>query len=230
MLINFKFRTNVISKFSEKPHVVPDAKKLNFHFYVFLLLISLLPACQHLPEKKLPLITPQQQSRMELTHWLLLGKVGIQLKGRAARAEFLWTQQPNSYALNLQGPFGLGALQLINTPEEATLITPNGIQQGKNAETLIEQQLGWPLPINYFSWWLKGLPAPQSPPQNLKYDAQQRLIAFMQSGWTIQIENYQITTTENHSISTLELPYRVIFSKDLLRLTWVTSEWKNLNF
>ena len=62
-------------------------------YSLFIISFALLPACQHLPEQKITPITPQQQMRMQLNHWLLLGKIGIQLKGRAVHAEFIWTQQ-----------------------------------------------------------------------------------------------------------------------------------------
>ena len=194
-------------------------------------LLALVTGCQQLPQKIPVQFSPQQQSQAQLNQWLLSGKVGIRLNKQASRADILWQQQPNHYELSLQGPFGSGALQLIGTPEQATLITAEGTQHAPNAEMLIKQQLGWTVPIEYLTWWAKGLPTPDLPLQgNATYDEQHHLIAFVQDNWTITLAEYKTTSTDNSAISTIELPYRITLNKASLRLTLVIAEWKNLNF
>ncbi len=196
-----------------------------------LFLLALLAGCQQLPQKIPVQFSTQQQAQTQLNYWLLTGKVGIRLNKQASRADIIWQQQPDHYELTLQGPFGSGALQLIGTPEQATLITAEGTQQAPNAEILIKQQLGWSVPVEYLAWWAQGLPTPDLPLQgNATYDEQHHLTGFTQDNWTITLAEYKTTSTDNSAISTVELPYRITLNKASLRLTLVIAEWKNLNF
>ncbi|MBI5450914.1 MAG: outer membrane lipoprotein LolB [Gammaproteobacteria bacterium] len=51
-------------------------------------------------------------------------------------------------------------------------------------EQVLQQYLGWPLPLAELRYWLRGLPAPGSEAAGLARDPSGRVIHFVQRGWS----------------------------------------------
>ena len=83
---------------------------------------------------------------------------------------------------------------------------------------MVEEQIGWRLPVDHLLWWVRGLPAPDSP-SNLQLDSSSRLGRLSQSGWTVEYSRYQ-------EVDGVELPQRLQISGHDLLLTLVVTEWK----
>src|SRR5690606_5148367 len=60
----------------------------------------------------------------------------------------------------------------------------------ESAEDLLEQQIGWRLPVENLLWWVRGLPAPDSP-SRLQLNPDSRLARLAQAGWTVEYSRYQ---------------------------------------
>ncbi|MDY7577850.1 lipoprotein insertase outer membrane protein LolB [Herbaspirillum sp. RTI4] len=76
---------------------------------------------------------------------------------QAVYGGFLWNQTPQHTSLTMLSPLGQTVAAIDITPDQATLT-----QSGKapryaaDADSLMEQTLGWPLPIAGLGRWLQG--------------------------------------------------------------------------
>src|SRR3546814_6154436 len=70
-------------------------------------------------------------------------------------------------------------------------------------------------------WWVLGLPAPNAPAQ-IELDAQGRLAALTQVGWTLQYQEYQ-------DVGGIALPRRFEAKNQQITLKLIADEWKGID-
>ncbi len=73
------------------------------------------------------------------------------------------------------------------SPSRATATRPN--DEAQSPEALLEEQLGWKLPVSHLVWWVRGLPAPDSK-SRLGLDNDSRLATLEQDGWQVEYLSY----------------------------------------
>jgi len=61
--------------------------------------------------------------------------------------------------------------------------------QAESAEALLQQQLGWSLPVAHLFWWIRGLPAEDSK-SRLTLDSESRLAKLEQDDWQVEYLSY----------------------------------------
>ncbi|MEH6472778.1 MAG: lipoprotein insertase outer membrane protein LolB, partial [Halopseudomonas sp.] len=133
-----------------------------------------------------------QQQLLPLTEWQILGKIRIQTDNDDLAANLNWSQQQDHYRIYIAGPFGQGAVN-IEGSEQAGIsldIKDKGHYQAASPEQLLNQQLGWNVPVSLIPYWIRGLPAPQSD-HTKTLDPDNRLQQLQQAGWTINYLDYQ---------------------------------------
>ncbi|MEQ6918406.1 lipoprotein insertase outer membrane protein LolB [Halomonas aquatica] len=188
-----------------------------------LLVLSLLAGCAGrapLPEGERAAGQWQGQSQRlaELDTWVLAGKVGLRTPEDSTSANLDWSQHPYYYRLLISGPFGSGRSTLEGREGRFSLTTAEGRFEAETPEALMEQQLGWSLPVSALSEWIRGLPAEGSThrlePDDLGFP---RLIE--QDGWAIEYRDWS-------RVEGLWLPRRMVMTYDTLRATLVVTEWR----
>ena len=93
-------------------------------------------------------------------------------------------------AAALSGPLGRGAARLTGREGAVTLeVAGQGRYQAESPEALLEQQLGWRLPVSHLLWWVRGLPAPDSK-SRLTLDGDSHLARLEQDGWNVEYSSY----------------------------------------
>ena len=89
----------------------------------------------------------------------------------------------------LEAPPGSAFARITVTPETAALKTARREYRAADAEQLMEQALGWRLPIAGLGYWIVGSPSPQSPrAMRVAVDGMAREI--VQDGWRITFDEY----------------------------------------
>lgn len=104
---------------------------------------------------------------------------------------FRWEERGRNVRLDLVSPLGQTLAVVTSTPSGATLDLPN--KPPRNApevDTLMEEALGFALPVAGLRDWLHGKPAPESP-ANATRDAQGRLATLAQNGWKVRYVDWQ---------------------------------------
>ncbi|GGX82206.1 outer-membrane lipoprotein LolB [Litchfieldella qijiaojingensis] len=190
---------------------------------VALLTLALLAGCAtrpldtEAPHERVP--WRDQAQRLErLEHWTLAGKVGLRTPQDSTSANLDWTQYPGYYRMLISGPFGSGRNLLEGRQGRVSLSTSEGRFEADSPEALMEQQLGWSLPISALDHWVRGLPAPGShyerEADELGYPKQ-----LQQAGWEIDYRDWR-------QADGLWLPQRMVMTYDELRATLVINDWQ----
>ena len=126
----------------------------------------------------------------QLNGWQISGKVGIRSPRESGSATLFGLQRQDYFDIRLAGPMGRGAARLTGRPGAVSLDAANqGQFQAESAEALLQQQLGWSLPVAHLFWWIRGLPAEDSK-SRLTLDSESRLAKLEQDDWQVEYLSY----------------------------------------
>ncbi|WP_430390966.1 lipoprotein insertase outer membrane protein LolB [Dyella sp. 20L07] len=168
----------------------------------------LLAACAHkeavrpaLPKPDYTVLLDQQRAREHLMakadHWVLQGKIGVSGpvngKSEGASGSLTWTQNGDSYEFVVRGPVGSKSFRLSVTPDGAVLEgLDGGPQRSPNPETLVQNALGWHMPLRDLRAWVLGLRA-DSGPAELKFGDDGLPSLLTQDGWNVTYPAWDTT-------------------------------------
>jgi outer membrane lipoprotein LolB len=111
---------------------------------------------------------------------------------RNAYGNFDWQERGDTVTLQLRNPLGQTMAIVTSSPSAATLELPNRQPlTADNVSTLMQNALGFALPVEGLRYWLQPSVAPTSNAKTEK-DPQQdtRLKEIQQDGWTIDYIAY----------------------------------------
>lgn len=153
--------------------------------------------------------------------WDVRGAVSIQHEDKTDLASLDWHQKHNNYyQFILFGPLGFGQVEIKGEPGTVTLQQSNKpLVSAKTPELLMQNQLGWHMPVSHLYYWARGLPAPGVPAKKT-FDAAQRLVKLQQQGWEIEYLAYQ-------PVNQIDLPQKMQLSTDQLKIRLVIKQWEN---
>ena len=191
---------------------------------------ALLAGCETLmeifpsePDAAAPDTTWQAHARelSRFQNWSMLGVLAVRSGGDASRVTMRWRQTRDSYLVRFMGPLGVGLLEIEGSATGAEARYPNGRRaSAASPELLLEQEIGWTVPLQGLRYWIVGAPAPDSATSNMKLDDHGRLARLEQAGWTVVYERYG-------NLDDLALPERMRFSNETVDATVVVRRWKS---
>lgn len=193
--------------------------------YLLLLLFLLLAGgCSNVPER--PPVPDQDaswqqhyQRLLKQDQWSLHGRLAVKANDNGWNLTIHWEQRPNAFDISLIAPFGRGSLHLSGSPYIARLTTSDGDAFiADDPEALLQEQLGWHIPVSALRYWVRGIPSPQLNITATELDQWGRLQRLQQAGWTIRFLDYQ-------SQAGLDLPRRVFASHPDADVRLVVSDW-----
>ena len=111
---------------------------------------------------------------------------------RNAYGNFSWQETGDTVTLQLRNPLGQTLAIVTSSPASATLELPNRQPlTADNVSTLMQNALGFALPVEGLRYWLQPSPAPTSRAKTEKDPEQpSRLKEITQDGWTIDYLAY----------------------------------------
>lgn len=188
-----------------------------------LLLAALLAGCAAPPvvsdAKRLAYWDARRTLLSELEHWTLHGRIAIQLPKQAWSASLLWAQNREKYELHLIGPLGRGSVELSGGAGEVVLQTADHkVYSAPSAEALLQQNLGWQLPVEGLRYWVRGLPEPGHEPRKVVLDERGRVSHLQQNGFSVSYDDYEM-------IQGYDLPGRITLENEKIRVKLVISSW-----
>ncbi len=198
-----------------------------------LLILSLLTlgGCASLPEAPESSVLPSSSDALEreakwqerqrilqkIETWRSEGRAAILTENGGGQISFDWLYSPKDQVLSIKTPLGQNAMQLTINSSGATLIGHEGqVMQGENGETLLQEALGWSVPLESLRAWLLGLPSSRHDLYTL--DPQGRLNTLESKGWHIQYKNYDESAG-------LSLPSKLELRHSELTLRLVIDRW-----
>ncbi len=162
----------------------------------------------------------QAEKLKTLQTWSIKGKLGLRTTDRIDSAVInRWNQDRDHYLLDLSSSlFGIGATRLEGDSKHL-IIQRSGEKPifSSQPESLMQQETGWPLPLQQIPYWIKGLDAPGSKTdRNFTRKALPRTLN--QDDWHIEYSRYK-------KINNYYLPGKVKFTRNQFRITLIIHEW-----
>lgn len=180
-----------------------------------ILLASVLGGCALLPPAPAPAVRPAQP---ESAAFALNGRISVKHQGTRNSAGLRWTHTAQSDEILLFAPLGQTAARVYRDAQHATLDDGEKHYQAGDAETLMQQVLGWYLPLGGLHHWVLGLAETGSPAQ-IERDGSGRIAVLRQNGWEIRYLRYAGAKLDS-------LPERLQLSRDGLQMQLLIDEWE----
>jgi len=143
-----------------------------------LLACLLLAACETLPP--LPDIAGDV---------VLSGKIKITQGGKISTSNFRWTQTSSGFDAYFWGVMGAGTTRLYGDSETLS-IDSRDLRTSGPAQEILQEQLGWSLPVELLLVWVRGMPEASMPVDNLQRNAGGAVESFEQRGWRLRFEGF----------------------------------------
>ncbi len=166
-----------------------------------------------------PAAYAERAERLGRIHsWGLKGRISLDDGKEGGSGSLHWDVMPDKTELDFHGAMGRGAWHLSINPDAAVLREANGEQHtASNVDDLIQQRMGWPIPVAALQWWVRGLAAPGET-DSLQLDTQGKLISLVQAGWQVNFSAYDTTTGEY-------LPVKLDARRDNYRVKLIVRRW-----
>lgn len=127
--------------------------------------------------------------------WEFTGRISVSAGQQAWHGAIRWSQQGDSYDIQLNAPLGQGALHLSGDAQGVRLRTGDGAEEfAADPETLLQQRLGLRLPVSGLRYWMRARRDPHAA-YTEQLDALGRPLRLSQSGWEINYKRYAETAT-----------------------------------
>ena len=157
----------------------------------------LLSACSTMPPSAVddPVRTSLYEARVEhlagYQHWNLAGRLAVSNSEDGGSGTFNWNKKSGDSEMNFHGALGRGAWRLLADSAGAELELADGtIHRADTVDQLVQAQLGWEIPIERLSWWVRGLVAPGDYQERV-IDEAGNLTELLQGGWKIEYGRYR---------------------------------------
>ena len=129
-----------------------------------------------------------------------------------------WNQTPYYFRMLISGPFGGGRSVLEGREGRFSLTTSEGRFEAETPEALMEEKLGWSLPVRAMPDWVRGLPGDHASYQ-LETDELGFPSHLQQDGWEIDYRDWE-------QAEGMWLPRRLVMNYGDVRITLVVNQWQ----
>jgi outer membrane lipoprotein LolB len=170
----------------------------------------MLSGCAMMSAPPATVVPPAQP---EFVPFAMNGRVSIKHGGERHSAGLRWIHLAGSDEILLLAPLGQTAARVYRDNGNATLDSDGRHYQAGDVETLMEQALGWHLPLNGLHHWVLGQPAADGA-ADIERDADGRISLLTQDGWEVRYLRYADT-----------LPSRMQMNRDDLQVLLLIDEW-----
>lgn len=188
---------------------------------LLLLVTACTPFWQTKPVTPAEILWQQRATELQqLDEWSFRGRTLIQQGKEGWNAGVSWDQNQDSFKIRLTGPFAQGAVELTGNAQQVEMLTSEGERfTAETPEHLLEEVLGWRLPVSALRDWVRGLPYQDEPVTLREIDDKGHLLAINQAGWQVEFLRYVPFAGQ-------QIPDKVFIKHDDLSVRLVISGWK----
>jgi len=166
----------------------------------------------------------RQAALAEVRQWDMYARAALKLKGEAYNIGIRWQrEQDGRFMMLLEAPFGQGVFRIDASAAGAyRLSMPDGRTfKNSSAEALLDDVIGWSLPISGLDYWIRGLPKPTAQANQLPLlDSKGYAQSIRQNGWDIEYLEYF------SSVDTPALPRRLRLANETVTLKLAIERWQ----
>ena len=162
----------------------------------------------------------QRSARLEhLDSWTLEGRLAVSDDQDGGSGSFRWQRDGAGSRMDFHGALGRGAWRMLADEQGAELTFANGATyRAASVETLVREQVGWPVPVEMLGWWVRGLAAPGTVQQRA-LDEDGRMSALQQDGWAIEYSRYG-------EVGDVAMPFRMTARQEGRTLKIAVRRWR----
>lgn len=164
----------------------------------FLLAIVLLPACSStrpvkLGESERARIYQVKSDQLAiLGAWKMEGRLAVSNESDGGSGQFRWNKNASDNRMDFHGTLGRGAWKLEADEQGAELTLADGtVHRAYSIDQLVRQQVGWEIPVENLSWWVRGLATPGHFRKRV-IDGEGNISKLLQDGWAIEYDRYRV--------------------------------------
>ena len=179
--------------------------------YRFLLPVLLLTACTSVPG------TVQRPAQTDAP-FAFNGRVAVKQGEVHDSAGLRWVHHAAKDEILLLAPLGQTVARIHRDANEATLDSSGKHYAAQDMESLMQQALGWQLPLSGLRHWVTALPAPDSE-FNVERDANGQVSMLHQQGWDIHYSHYAAASAD-------ALPLRLSLKREGMEVLLLIDEWE----
>lgn len=166
----------------------------------------------------------RQQTLRNVDSWDIHARAAVALKGEAYNIGLQWQRESDRFILLLEAPFGQGVFRINSSAGgRFRLQLPDGqVHINDSPEALLEDVIGWSIPISGLEYWIRGLPRPDSNYSH-RVDKAGRARSIDQDSWAI---NYLDYFTQEQP----QLPRRIKLAHKTITMKLVIERWQRAEF
>lgn len=125
----------------------------------------------------------------QINTWHIEGAFSFHSPTHNAIASYDWQQKPTGYQIHVHSNLDVVAVELVGTPTQVCLYQGDQVTRAASAARLMQQQLGWHLPVANLHYWVRGLPAPGKY-RGAQFDHYGHLQRLTQQNWIVEFGHY----------------------------------------
>lgn len=166
-------------------------------------------------------LAPPQVARpaqAEYAAFALNGRISASNQGERHSAGLRWTHKAESDEILLLSPLGQTVARVYRDALNATLDEGSKHYLAANVELLMQQALGWHLPMNGLHHWVLGMAAPQGTAQ-VERNSNGQIAILFQDGWEVRYLRYAGDKPDS-------LPARLQLRRESLQVQLLIDEWE----
>jgi outer membrane lipoprotein LolB len=150
--------------------------------------------------------------------WTASGRLALAADGEGGSGSFVWNQREGVTELDIRGPLGAGALQIVATDQTLSVADGAGRTLDPDAaRAYLQARLGADVPWHRLRYWMLGVPSPDAPSQVSEAGSSPWRI-IEQSGWRIGYDGFVATADGS-------LPQRFTASRETVRVKVIVDSW-----
>ena len=119
--------------------------------------------------------------------FIVQGKLLLTLADEKTALQFSWQQNQDDYVIDVWGAFGQGRTQLRGTGKKMQVTRGQKVIVAGPPELVMQQQLGWSMPVEAMRYWILGQPQPNICFADYAIDEAQSNVRFRQSSWAVSV-------------------------------------------
>lgn len=146
------------------------------------------------------------------------GRVAVKQGELRESAGMRWVHRAAEDEILLQAPLGQTVARIHRNDGEVMLEASGKHYAARDMETLMQQVLGWQLPLSGLRYWVNALPAPDGEFQ-VEREENGQISVLRQQGWEISYSRYAALTSD-------ALPLRLKLVREGTEVLLIIDEWE----
>ena len=146
------------------------------------------------------------------------GRVAVRQGELRDSAGVRWVHRASEDEILLLAPLGQTVARIHRAGQEVTLDTDGKHYEAQDMESLMQQALGWQLPLSGLRYWVMAEPAPEGE-FSLEHGDGGQASVLRQQGWEIRYSRYAAAAAD-------ALPLRLALKRDDMEVLLLIDEWE----